>query len=176
MPGWSVRRASLAATGRLPAPGREAAATDVVPGRPLRPGNPNTAPRCGSRTRSVGSSAQEEPDRQACIGQTWEVRMRGESTKVTGSCLCGTIRYEAEVYLKDAYYCHCRMCQRTSGAPAEIAVYVKPGTLRFMSEQPKFYRSSSFAERGFCQQCGDRFIYRQLSPDLADYSYLVVGC
>jgi hypothetical protein len=102
--------------------------------------------------------------------------MSDAATRVTGGCLCGFVRYEAEVYLGDAYYCHCRMCQRTSGAPAEIAVYVKPGTLRFTTEQPKFFRSSPFAERGFCPQCGARLIYRPLSTEYAAYTNLAVGC
>ena len=54
--------------------------------------------------------------------------MTEAATKVTGGCLCGTVRYEAEVYLQSGWFCHCRMCQKTSGAPAEIAVPVKPGT------------------------------------------------
>ncbi len=98
------------------------------------------------------------------------------TTRVTGGCLCGTVRYEAEVYLGSGYYCHCRMCQRTSGAPAEIAVPVKPGTLRFTAAQPKFYRSSAFAERGFCPQCGARLIYRPISEKFAEYTNLAVGC
>jgi hypothetical protein len=102
--------------------------------------------------------------------------MTEAATKVTGGCLCGTVRYEAEVYLQSGWFCHCRMCQKTSGAPAEIAVPVKPGTLRFTATQPKFYRSSSFAERGFCPQCGARIIYRPISEKFAEYTNLAVGC
>jgi hypothetical protein len=68
------------------------------------------------------------------------------------------------------------MCQRSSGAPAEIAVPVKPGTLRFTATEPKFYRSSNFAERGFCPQCGARIIYRPISAKFAEYTNLAVGC
>ena len=101
--------------------------------------------------------------------------MEWEATRSTGGCLCGLVRYEAEVYLRDAYYCHCRMCQRSSGAPAEIAVYVKPGTLRFTKEEPKFFRSSPFAERGFCPRCGSRLIYRMLAPEMAEFTNMSVG-
>ena len=40
---------------------------------------------------------------------------------VTGGCLCGAVRYEAEVFLQSAYYCHCKSCQKSSGQPAEMA-------------------------------------------------------
>jgi hypothetical protein len=102
--------------------------------------------------------------------------MSQDATKVTGGCLCGTVRYEAEVYLHGGYFCHCRNCQRTSGAPAEIAVQVRPGTLRFMATEPKFYRSSAFAERGFCPNCGARIIFRPISEKFAEYTNLAVGC
>jgi hypothetical protein len=39
------------------------------------------------------------------------------ATKITGGCLCGKVRYEAEVYLRSGYFCHCRMCQKTSVLP-----------------------------------------------------------
>ena len=34
-----------------------------------------------------------------------------------GGCLCGTIRYRLMSEPVDPGYCHCRMCQRFSGAP-----------------------------------------------------------
>ena len=102
--------------------------------------------------------------------------MSDKATAVIGGCLCGLIRYEAEVFLDEAYFCHCRMCQKTSGAPAEIAVLVKPGTLRFTGSEPKFYRSSPFAERGFCPNCGARIIYRPVAPEHVAYTNVAVGC
>ncbi len=35
-----------------------------------------------------------------------------------GGCLCGEVRYRIEAEPSDVAYCHCRMCQKTSGAPA----------------------------------------------------------
>lgn len=96
-----------------------------------------------------------------------------DASPVSGGCLCGAIRYEAEVYLDNAYYCHCRICQKSSGAPAEIAVFIKPGTLRFTKEEPKYFQSSPFAQRGFCSHCGSRLIWRSLKH--ADKDGLTVG-
>jgi len=79
---------------------------------------------------------------------------------VEGGCLCGAVRYQAEVNLDDVYYCHCRMCQKSSGAPAEIGVRVIEGTLQFTVGEPTFFRSSHFAERGFCLICGSRLLWR----------------
>lgn len=96
-----------------------------------------------------------------------------DGSPVTGGCLCGSVRYQAEVYLDNAYYCHCRICQRSSGAPAEIAVFIKPGTLKFTKGEPKYYKSSPFAQRGFCPNCGSRLIWR--STEHPDKDGLTVG-
>ena len=35
----------------------------------------------------------------------------------TGACLCGSLRYAITAPPIDAGYCHCRLCQRSAGAP-----------------------------------------------------------
>ena len=93
------------------------------------------------------------------------MELHGNAEKVTGGCYCGAVRFEAEVYLHDAYYCHCRICQKLTGAPAEIAVLVKPGALRITKGEPKYYQTSHFAERSFCSDCGSRLIWRPVAPE-----------
>jgi hypothetical protein len=91
--------------------------------------------------------------------------MGKQSRKATGGCLCGAVRYEAEVFLESAYYCHCKDCQKSSGQPAEVGVPVKVGSLRFTGEDPKYYISSQWGERGFCPHCGSRIIWRPRDPE-----------
>ena len=102
--------------------------------------------------------------------------MVGKSDKIAGGCICGAVRYEASVYLSDAYYCHCRMCQKSSGAPAEVGVLVEPGTLSFTQGEPKFYQTSHFGERGFCEACGSRLIWRCIGDEHPKSTNLAVGC
>ena len=92
---------------------------------------------------------------------------------VRGGYLCGAVRYEAEVNLHEAYYCHCRTCQKLSGSPAAIGVLVKSGTLSFAKEEPKFFQSSPFGRTGFCQHCGSQLIW--MSPDNEEWTNVVVG-
>ncbi len=49
--------------------------------------------------------------------------------KITDGCLCGAVRYESSEPPSDSNYCHCRMCQRTSGA--WIGYYVRRIFLSF---------------------------------------------
>ena len=99
--------------------------------------------------------------------------MSDKFVPVTGGCLCQAVRYEADVNLGEAYYCHCKTCQKSTGAPAEVGVLVKPGTLKFTKEDPKFFQSSPLARRGFCQHCGSRLVYMSLIR--ADWTNVSVG-
>lgn len=102
--------------------------------------------------------------------------MERSAEAVVGGCFCGKVRYEARAFLREAYYCHCRMCQRSNGAPAEIAVLVEPGTLQFTRGYPKFFQSSPFGERGFCENCGSRLIWRGVDGAHPEWTNLAVGC
>lgn len=96
-------------------------------------------------------------------------------TSVTGGCLCGAVRYEARADLQDAFYCHCRMCQRASGAPAEVAVPVEPETLRFTQGTPQYFQSSPFGKRGFCPDCGSRLNWVPTTAEQAHWLSVTVG-
>ena len=99
--------------------------------------------------------------------------MNDEFVPVTGGCLCQAVRYEADVNLNEAFYCHCKTCQKTSGAPAAVGAMVKQGTLKFTKEEPKVFQSSPFGQRSFCQHCGSRLVW--MSPDKADWTAIFVG-
>ena len=91
---------------------------------------------------------------------------KGKSTLVTGGCLCGEVRYEISKPAIDINYCHCRMCQRFAGAPVVSGSMYSTEALRFTKGEPKYYKSSPFAERGFCANCGSSLTYRPLIPQL----------
>ena len=71
----------------------------------------------------------------------------------TGGCLCGAVRYRTSE-LKGAGYCHCRMCQRASGAPVVAWCGAPLGAFEWTKGKPKEYRSSPKAFRVFCAECG----------------------
>jgi hypothetical protein len=73
--------------------------------------------------------------------------------RMTGGCQCGRIRYAAEIDSDEAYLCHCRMCQRATGG-VSIAFRNVPKAAVTWEREPDRYRSSPFAQRGFCPACG----------------------
>jgi hypothetical protein len=72
---------------------------------------------------------------------------------MTGGCQCGRIRYSAEIAGDEAYWCHCRMCQKATGGIAAAFVQVEPANVTWLSE-PDWYVSSPVARRPFCSKCG----------------------
>jgi hypothetical protein len=76
-----------------------------------------------------------------------------------GGCLCGALRFLVTAPALDAGYCHCRMCQKNSGAPV-VAWATFPSTNFAWTEgKPDTYASSSHAKRQFCSKCGSYLVF-----------------
>ncbi|OIQ33346.1 MAG: hypothetical protein BM562_02445 [Alphaproteobacteria bacterium MedPE-SWcel] len=76
---------------------------------------------------------------------------------VKGQCLCGAVSLTASVDNPILRACHCDMCRRHTSSMF-ISLAIVPGSLR--AEGPaKTYRSSDWAERGFCEICGSTLWY-----------------
>jgi hypothetical protein len=90
--------------------------------------------------------------------------MNVDADKITGGCLCGSLRYEANEPPNLNGTCQCRACQKwTGGAYLAFAGFPKPA-FRFTQGEPKYYRSSAVMERGFCANCGSGVLNRYPFP------------
>ncbi|MGZ8137007.1 MAG: GFA family protein [Methylococcaceae bacterium] len=76
---------------------------------------------------------------------------------ISGGCLCGAIRYEILANPVGATNCHCRTCQKASGA-AYLAVMFVPASALVITGNYKEYAtiaaSGNTLYRGFCTECG----------------------
>ena len=79
-----------------------------------------------------------------------------------GGCACGSLRYESKAAPLDAGYCHCRLCQTTSAAPALVFASFPVDAFRYMSGTPAIYISSPHGSREFCASCGTQIAYRDV--------------
>ena len=90
-------------------------------------------------------------------------------TEQRGQCQCGAVTFTAEEVDSEFGAGHCRMCQRWSGG---IFFATTVHGLDFEGEQHiSRYRSSDWAERGFCSKCGSHLFYRLVKSD--DYEMCV---
>ena len=80
----------------------------------------------------------------------------------TGSCLCGSVRYEVRGPLRDVLICHCEECRRwhghvsasTAARRADLVLTETRG-LRWIQSP----RSAARARRGFCSECGSSLFW-----------------
>jgi hypothetical protein len=79
--------------------------------------------------------------------------------KISGSCLCGSVRYACDAEPLTTAVCHCTHCQRQTGTAFSIIVGVPAGSLRFEGED----HLGTYLDRGlsgkevrrrFCRSCG----------------------
>jgi len=77
-----------------------------------------------------------------------------DSKKITGSCTCGAVRYEALGKPIDVAYCHCSDCRGISGAPVVTWVAFETKYVNFTTGKRKTFESSPGISWGFCEHCG----------------------
>lgn len=85
---------------------------------------------------------------------------------LTGSCLCGAIRYSVSVPVTDLRACHCVHCQKASGTAGSVNAVVPGSAFRITQGTPKRYAAKADSGRTlyrfFCGECGSP-IYSQRS-------------
>src|SRR5512134_3330414 len=78
------------------------------------------------------------------------------SEVVTGTCLCGAVRFEVTLPPKWCANCHCTMCRRAHSAAFVTWVGLEASAFQVVAgaEHRARYQSSDKASRTFCSRCG----------------------
>jgi hypothetical protein len=79
---------------------------------------------------------------------------------LTGGCQCGAVRFALSAVPVRVSICHCRMCQKASGAPFASLADIPHEHFSWTRGKPASFQSSSIAERDFCAACGTPLSYR----------------
>lgn len=87
--------------------------------------------------------------------------------RMTGGCACGRVRYTAAVADRDAYLCHCRMCQRATGSVSIAFKNLRRADVEWGGE-PDWYESSPIARRPYCRDCGTSLGFAYPDSDKMD--------
>lgn len=88
-----------------------------------------------------------------------------DATEFTGHCLCGAIRFRGTHDAShDLKACHCSQCRRWSG---HVWAAILPRSLT-IEGNPKWYRASDRARRGFCGDCGSALFWQRDGSDIID--------
>ena len=82
------------------------------------------------------------------------------SDKLTGSCLCGTVKFEIKPPLTGFRYCHCSRCRKASGSAHAANIFLPKSQFAWVAGESAVTRyklpgAQRFAV-WFCSQCGTR--------------------
>jgi hypothetical protein len=84
------------------------------------------------------------------------------ASDLEGGCLCGQVRYRLQAdAIDESAYCHCRTCQRQSGAPVVAWFALPPSRFAYIKGAPRGFRASAHATREFCGNCGTYLLFRE---------------
>ncbi len=87
------------------------------------------------------------------------------TSRASGGCLCGAVRYEVTGPLRGVVLCHCAMCRKTHGHVGAYTAAAKSALQLIESRGLKWYRSSERARRGFCGECGASLFWEAADRD-----------
>lgn len=83
--------------------------------------------------------------------------------KITGNCLCGSVKYSCNKEPLMTAVCHCENCQRQTGTAFSIIVGVPIGSIVFesdstLTEYVDHGESGRAVGRKFCNNCGSPIV------------------
>lgn len=87
-----------------------------------------------------------------------------------GKCLCGAVEISIPASSNKIGACHCTMCRRFSGGSAFMALHGDANLNAKGNEHIGRFKSSDWAERGFCTRCGTPLFYH-LTVGTMEYFY-----
>lgn len=79
------------------------------------------------------------------------------STKHSGTCLCGTVRFEISGTFERFYLCHCSRCRKGSGSAHAANLFSSEAEITWLSGEDCIgsYRvPDARHRRSFCRTCG----------------------
>ena len=82
---------------------------------------------------------------------------------LSGSCLCGKVKYEIRGSPLVMYYCHCGMCRKATGSSFATNIAVRADDFSLVSGQELVlaFESSPKFRRHFCSACGSPIYSRR---------------
>ena len=87
------------------------------------------------------------------------INAKFHAASLSGSCLCGGVRYRIEGQTREVVNCFCAQCRKTSGHYVAATRVDKQSLKMEADESLRWYESSPGVRRGFCHQCGGNLFW-----------------
>jgi len=90
---------------------------------------------------------------------------------LSGSCLCGAIRYTIGASATELRACHCTHCQKSSGAGGSVNLMLASDVFKLTQGTPRRYAAKADSGRTlyrfFCADCGSPiYSQRETNPGM----------
>jgi hypothetical protein len=84
---------------------------------------------------------------------------------LTGSCLCGSVRYEVDAEPGTFVHCHCQTCRKTHGSAFSSVMPVPRAAFRWTKGEALLssFESSPEKFRRFCSRCGSHILAERIN-------------
>jgi hypothetical protein len=92
-----------------------------------------------------------------------------KAVNLSGSCLCGEVKYFIEAEIEEFYFCHCQQYRKLSGTAFASNILAKPWPIIWQSGSELIRRFDYPGERSFtrvfCVNCGSAlpFLNKRMS-------------
>ena len=77
--------------------------------------------------------------------------------KITGECLCGTVRFSLRDAFSAFYLCHCKQCQQITGSAFASNIFTDPNNIEWLGGEESIttyeHLTREFS-KSFCSRCG----------------------
>ena len=88
--------------------------------------------------------------------------------KITGSCLCNSVRFECEDAIEHFHLCHCTQCQKATGSAYASNLFTGVKNITWLAGAELINRydvPGRAISNAFCSQCGSAVPYASLSGE-----------
>lgn len=78
-------------------------------------------------------------------------------TRISGECLCGTVRFELETDFSAFHLCHCTQCQKATGSAHASNLFTDAANIRWLAGEEQVRRYDVPGRQltnAFCGTCG----------------------
>lgn len=87
---------------------------------------------------------------------------------LSGSCLCGAVRFSIAGTLDHPVACHCGQCRKASGNHVAAGRCAESELTMIADETLRWFESSPGVRRGFCGTCGSPLFWKnESSPNIS---------
>jgi len=79
------------------------------------------------------------------------------STKLSGECLCGAVKFSVKENFKAFYQCHCKQCQQLTGSAFSSNIFTEPGNIEWLCGEGSitaYEHPTREFSKSFCNICG----------------------